>query len=765
MRGIVKANYFTKNKSIVFVIFVSFIVLFKFQYDVMKLSEELQRERNLLLQKQNELDDFNGYISLLERRFIELGGDSESWGCKRSSNKNKSPLIINNDNKNDDEDNNNDYYYDEYIEDENIKLLSLETMMKIQELKYDPNIVQTPKCMKEANSIKLMCSKFKYNYRTKYNFMGFHDDDDDDGDNGYSTSPTTFKNDKNNNNKKDKNLEILKNPSSGISNFKVEKGSKLSFEEVLIDRDEVYIAPSFGSSWGDFNGDGWIDLYIGNHYWPSRLFENQNGTSFKDVSSTYIKGHENMKFLDKHASAWADFNKDGNLDLLETTGAKYGTSSLPNNLFVNKGNASQYWSEEAVQRSIDYPFARGRTVTWLDYDSDGELDAFVSSQKRSDGKGDSALFRQKKSGKFFDVSKFVAMNIVTMILFARQTDLDNDGELELLLISYTFPFKVYQTNRDDPYKAFTDVTSTFFPLNTDEVEKHQKAIINSTVRWVPSSSKTGLISIVSDLAFGDMDGNGWQDIIIARNYHGTCIVSVYYNYGHYENDRDRINDQPGIRKSSKLKWKLQDVFSDNSTKCVSIAVGDFNNDFNLDIFLVTHLTHSNSPNVMIFNNGIGDNNNNNGFPNFIIKEDGVGAGGTTFGRGESVTMADFNNDGYLDLLVTNGKGSPPFDVGPVQLFKNINSGKNWIEIELIGINENAHGFGSRITIKACNKTQFRDVESGVHFSAQNSFRTHFGLNFCPKINEIKIYWQRSKQYQIIKNIGPNQILRITEDVF
>ncbi|KAN0039690.1 hypothetical protein ACTA71_007495 [Dictyostelium dimigraforme] len=752
-----RINYFTKNKSIVFIILVSFIILFKFQYDVIKLSKQLQKEKNSSLQKQAELEELGGYINLLERRFIELGGDSENWGCKISSNNRPPQLIFNRSEEQfDDEENydGGDYYYDEYIEDNNIKLLSLETMIRIQELKYDPNMVQSPKCIKEANSIKLMCSKFKYNYRVKYNFIGIHEQQQQQ----QQLSPIKSKfSSFEDGDEKDSNLILLKNPSSGVSNFKVSKRAKISFEEVLIDMDEVYIAPSFGSSWGDFNGDGWIDLYIGNHYWPSRLYQNVDGKSFKDVSSTYIKGYENMKFLDKHASAWADFNKDGNLDLLETTGAKYGTSSLPNHLYVNNGNSSEYWSEEAVQRSIDYPFARGRTITWLDYDGDGELDAFISSQKRTDGKGDSALFRQKKGGQFFDVSKFVGLNIITMILFVRQTDLDNDGELELLLISYTFPFRVYRTNRDDPYKAFTDVTSTFFPFNSDEAEKHQVAIENTTIRWVPSPSKTGLISIVSDVAFGDMDGNGWQDVIIARNYHGTCLVSIYYNYGLYKNDKERRDDQPGSRKSSKLKWKLVDIYSDNTTKCGSLVVADFDNDFHLDIYLVTHLTHSNSPNIMIFNNGDGGN--------FSIRGDGVGAAGTTFGKGESVTMADFNNDGYLDLLVTNGKGSPPFDVGPIQLFKNINSGRNWLEIELIGINENAHGFGSRITITACKKTQFRDVESGVHFSAQNSFRTHFGLNFCPIITEIKIYWQRSKQYQILKNIDSNQILKITEDVF
>ncbi|EGC39156.1 hypothetical protein DICPUDRAFT_75282 [Dictyostelium purpureum] len=731
--------FLSKNKPIIFILIISSIIFFKLQYDVMQLSEELQKEKNIIKLKNAEIQDFNQYIHLLEKRFISLGGDETQWGCSNSHKYNMGHYNI------EDEDDDPSIINDPA----KYKLLSLETMMKIQDAKYAPNFEQPSKCIKEemkAYPMKLMCSKYQYNYKDKMNFIGVHQN--------YNIEESQTSE-----NNIDNNLLLLKEKSNGISNFKISKKTEPLFTEVLLNDQNVYVAPSFGSSWGDFNNDGFMDLYISNHYWYPTLLLNQNGTSFKDVSKQYIKGYGQGKFIDKHSSAWADFNKDGNLDLLEVTGALYGTSSIPNNLFVNDGKGG-FFSEESAKRGIDYPFARGRTITWLDYDNDGRLDAFISSQKRSDQKGKSAMFRsqvdQDGLDVFLDVTKMIDIDNDIKILFARQTDLDNDGQLELLLISFTFPFKIYHTSSDDPYKPFKDVTPFYFPVDENIVRAHKAATVNSSVDWVPPPPETGFFAVVTDIAFGDMDRNGWQDIVLARQYMGKCIVTIYYNYGIYNSTAEK-KSQSGERKSSNLKWEYKDVYANDVSQCGSLVVGDFDNDLNLDIYLVTYMPFANSPNVYISNRGGGY---------FAAKNDAMGAAGTSFGKGESVTVVDYNNDGHLDLLVTNGKGAPPYDIGPVQLFKNVaNSNKNWIQIDLQGIDENAHGFGGRIYITSCKKIQFRDVESGVHFSAQNSFRVHFGLGQCPTISEIKVFWPRSKQYQILKNIQPNQILKIVEDVF
>ena len=76
-----------------------------------------------------------------------------------------------------------------------------------------------------------------------------------------------------------------------------------------------------------------------------------------------------------------------------------------------------------------------------------------------------------------------------------------------------------------------------------------------------------------------------------------------------------------------------------------------------------------------------------------------GAGGAeahTEGRGMSVTMGDYDLDGYLDLFVTNGRGVYPYNNGPDQLYRNVSSKNNWLQIDLEGTVSNRDGIGARL---------------------------------------------------------------------
>jgi len=764
-----KLNHFIRNNRNLLVVFlIGFIICVKLQFDIISLSQELETQKIELHRKTEEVLDFAQYVHLLEKSFQTVGGDFTSWGCSSIQPSPKDFVTQAKFGTIDEEDD------DPSIN--NVRLLSLDAMMKIQDNKYAANFESPSKCIKDQLKIypmKLMCSKFLFNYNDKYSYDTLpgeeligqdepdqHDDDDEGshhtGNIDLSEQQHQQRQQRPNKHKTKVDKDSFKKGranlsykdisfSNGLINFASQvREVKQLFKEVLLSDEEVIVAPSFGSSWGDFNNDGYMDLYISNHYWYPSLYMNINGTGFVDVAKDYIPGYSNSKFLDKHASAWADYNGDGWLDLFEVTGALYGTSSIQNNFFINNGSAP--FSEEAVSKGVDYPFARGRTITWIDYDRDGLLDAFVSSQKRSDGKGKSALFKQlKEDHTFIDITAKTHMDIDIKILFAHQTDLDNDGELEFFLISFSFPFKIYHTTG----YPFKDVTSRYFPFNSTITEKHKEATKNTTIRWVPPPPETGFFAVVTDVAFADMDRNGWQDVVLARNYGGNCTVTIYYNMGWMD-----LTTKDHTKSNSILKWEWEDIYTDPHTQCGSMVVADFDNDKYQDIFLVTYLPFTNSPNIYI---------SNKGNRKYFTKHDGWGAGGTTFGKGESVSVADYNNDGYLDLFITNGKGSPPFDIGPIQLFQNQYSGKNWIQIDLIGTRDNPHGFGSRITVTSCKNVQFRDVENGVHFSAQNSFRTHFGLGMCDHINEIKIQWSGSKKFQTLLNIDPNQILRIIQN--
>ena len=121
--------------------------------------------------------------------------------------------------------------------------------------------------------------------------------------------------------------------------------------------------------------------------------------------------------------------------------------------------------------------------------------------------------------------------------------------------------------------------------------------------------------------------------------------------------------------------------------CNSVAACDFDNDMDIDLYVVRSRTAENLPNHLYENQGGGS---------FAELNDAHGAAGSEQGRGQSVTMADYDQDGYLDLFVTNGRGMYPFSEGPDQLFRNLGSNNNWLQIDLQGTISNRDGIGARI---------------------------------------------------------------------
>ena len=144
-----------------------------------------------------------------------------------------------------------------------------------------------------------------------------------------------------------------------------------------------YVGPSFGASWGDFNGDGRPDVWIGSHSsWPRLYIGNSQG-GFDPVAVPFVFGGDN------HGAAWADFDNDGDQDLLVLNGAQYGTGIGPNRLMVNNGGQME---ERAAEFGLDYIWGSGRTPLWFDWNNDGLLDVFLANYFRADGAAPSALF-------------------------------------------------------------------------------------------------------------------------------------------------------------------------------------------------------------------------------------------------------------------------------------------------------------------------------------------------------------------------------------
>lgn len=188
------------------------------------------------------------------------------------------------------------------------------------------------------------------------------------------------------------------------------------------------------------------------------------------------------------------------------------------------------------------------------------------------------------------------------------------------------------------------------------------------------------------------------------------------------------------------------------TVCGSVAAGDFDNDMDIDLYLVCREPAQNVSNILYENDGSG---------HFVEIPDAGGASGSNNGRGNQVSMCDYDRDGFLDLFVTNGVGNPPFSSGPHQLFKNEGNENHWLQIDLQGVASNRDGIGAVISLEAGGVKQLRVQDGGIHSFSQDFQRIHFGLGHNTRADKLTIQWP-SGVVQEIKEIAADQILTIIE---
>ncbi len=199
--------------------------------------------------------------------------------------------------------------------------------------------------------------------------------------------------------------------------------------------------------------------------------------------------------------------------------------------------------------------------------------------------------------------------------------------------------------------------------------------------------------------------------------------------------------------------------------CASAAAGDFDNDADLDIYLVCRGGVQNLPNMLYENLG-------NGRFQAVSGAGGasgpVGAGlQSGAGTGEAVTLADYDMDGFLDLFVTNGLNMRPRLVGgPDRLYRNRGNANHWIEIDLVGTASNRDGIGARVLVtRADGLVQLREQNGGYQRTVQHFKRLHFGLGpaasaVTPGVN-VRVEWP-SGVVDRFDNLPADQIYALAE---
>jgi hypothetical protein len=309
------------------------------------------------------------------------------------------------------------------------------------------------------------------------------------------------------------------------------------------------------------------------------------------------------------AAAVADYDNDGNLDIFVVDSGE----GQPHRLFRNMGNGT--FDEVARQAGVsggNTPNAICSDALWFDYDNDGFEDLLVARF------GTSLLYRNRGNGTFQDVSAGSGLSEFGNAIAAVAFDYDADGWLDVMLGDY-FP----------PVNLFALKTTKVLPDNLDDAHNGGGVRLyrNNRGRFVNVTRKAGLAAHdgwTLDIGHGDLDNDGDQDFHLACDY-GT--------------DRIFFNNSDGTFRDA-----TESAMGHDTKKGMNAEIADFNNDGWLDIY-VTNITddYMKECNMLWRNSGDGT---------FIDVSKETATCDTLWGWGAK--FADFDNDGRLDLFVTNG---------------------------------------------------------------------------------------------------------------
>jgi len=332
-------------------------------------------------------------------------------------------------------------------------------------------------------------------------------------------------------------------PQGNHPNSLLRNNGNFTFTDVTEEAGLLSFHPTQAGVWFDYNGDGWLDLFIGNESTPRtnhscELYRNNGNGTFTECAAE--NGVDIVRFVKGVVSG--DYNNDGRPDLY------LSCRDGENILLRNDGPASQEKSPGTTWRFADVAKQAGVTKQqasfpcWFwDYDNDGQLDLMVTGYSIKDV-GDIAAdylglphrgelarsYRNNGDGTFSDVSAGVGLNKLLHAMGANFGDLDNDGWLDFYVgtgdpdLATLIPNRMFRNNGG---KTFQDVTT---------------------------SGGFGQLQKGHAIAFGDIDNDGDQDVY--------SVVGGAYTADNY---RNQLFVNPG-HGNHWLKLKLEGVKSNRA---------------------------------------------------------------------------------------------------------------------------------------------------------------------------------------------------------
>jgi hypothetical protein len=125
------------------------------------------------------------------------------------------------------------------------------------------------------------------------------------------------------------------------------------------------------------------------------------------------------------------------------------------------------------------------------------------------------------------------------------------------------------------------------------------------------------------------------------------------------------------------------------------------------------------------------------------------------GVSRGASSGDYDNDGDLDVLVTNVNG-------PAVLYRNDSTAGRWLSLELVAVRGNRDAIGARLQLRCGQQMQTRQRIGGGSYLSASDARLHFGLGTCSVVDELVIIWPDG-QRQVLVDLSANQFLRVIQE--
>jgi len=486
-----------------------------------------------------------------------------------------------------------------------------------------------------------------------------------------------------------------------------------------------------------------------------------------------------------------DYNNDGWLDILLIGGGAWKdyTKRDIQTLWLYKNNANGTFSNVTAETGLGQINTYGLGVAAADYDNDGDQDIYLTTLDRN-------ILLNNNEGYFVNVSKNAGLgNTLDWSSSAVFFDADNDGWLDLYVGNYAIwsPLSDLWCSLDSktkvycPPEMYTGLPSKFYHNNRDGTFSDY----TKKAGFLPAPGKSlGAVLM-------DYNDDGWLDLAVANDGERDLLyknngdgvfdeIGTELGMAYGENGEARAgmgidagvvdssgnttifignfsNEMVGVYSYSGKGW-----FNDRSAiskigrpSFLSLTFGlmlfDVDMDSDLDLFIGNgHVYPERTKNQ----DGISYKqasqlfiNNGNGL--FAIANEKVSGVLNNEMVVRGVAVGDYDKDGDLDLLLTENNG-------PAHLWRNDTEEKNYLRVNLMGIDSNKDGIGSKVLLYIGGYKMERLIRTGSSYLSQSEMTATFGLGEHQKIDSLFVCWPSGNK-EIFYDIEINKEILIKEN--